>query len=536
MKQRIKIYLTKYDSDNQLSENEMIKYDEGDVRFPNMCPLDDEYSTILYYKDSISRVPKWYSEYLGQPDSLVTNSYSEGLFFRKIEYNDKEYLFAISFGNAGTWLVRENLVSRFGLVTALNKCSKIFSVKKSSIGTSLSNMKEDATKGQDINEFSFDVDLDLLRSVTVIPNEYDLSIGKITGDDYLSFTTEYTYDELNQLLCECLTEYEKDSYKVKYGFVDNIIEAKKDDPNRDSVNQIVLKALSEKDEGVIWFAPTDIVEWDRITGFSLYQGRLTESNRESKLYDVDDLNLDTVSKYISSKGIEVERIEDLRKHKVLVNRDESVVDETWRLFDCMYASVKMSNAQYVINNGKMYIVNQEFYTDYESQYRNLDILPSLPKIKGNQSEAEYNEEICKTTNQLILLDKNLIREKRRIFEVCDIYDTSNNTFIHVKKYGSSSVLSHLFAQANVSSILFKDSFFNNKICEKINEVEPTIDISSLNSEDCSVVLAITTKKPIPEDLYVNIPFFSKINAVTTINYIKNQLGYSNAGLMFIETE
>ena len=119
MKQRLKIYLTKHNKENLLTASDLIKYEEGETNYPQTLSLEDIYTTTLYYKDRLNRVPKWYSDFLNQTDSAIQVSYAEGLFLRKVEYRDDEFLFVISFGNAGNWIVREHLVSRFGLIIAL---------------------------------------------------------------------------------------------------------------------------------------------------------------------------------------------------------------------------------------------------------------------------------------------------------------------------------------------------------------------------------------------------------------------------------
>lgn len=75
-------------------------------------------------------------------------------------------------------------------------------------------MKEDAIKGQEINEFSFATDLDLL-------------------------------------LVACLEVYYEEAYKEKYGFIDNIIEVKKDDANINELKTKVLENIMEKDENLV---------------------------------------------------------------------------------------------------------------------------------------------------------------------------------------------------------------------------------------------------------------------------------------------
>ena len=57
-------------------------------------------------------------------------------------------------------------------------------------------------------------------------------------------------------------------------------------------------------------------------------------------------------------------------------------------------------------------------------------------------------------------------------ELCDAL-VMDGAFIHVKQYGGSSSLSHLFAQERVSAQLIKsDDVFRRKAQDKIGSVKP----------------------------------------------------------------
>lgn len=66
------------------------------------------------------------------------------------------------------------------------------------------------------------------------------------------------------------------------------------------------------------------------------------------------------------------------------------------------------------------------------------------------------------------VDKKLISTgvSQNNIEFCDIY-TSEKQMIHIKRYGGSSVLSHLFNQGLVSANLFITKQFESKIKPKI---------------------------------------------------------------------
>ena len=94
--------------------------------------------------------------------------------------------------------------------------------------------------------------------------------------------------------------------------------------------------------------------------------------------------------------------------------------------------------------------------------------------------------------------------------------------IHVKRYGGSSLLSHLFMQGKVSADLFlNDSEFRKKVNKKLpkdfkvnNCTEPP------KTRDYSICFAIMSNRL--GDLH--LPFFSKVTMRHTVKSLRN-MGY-----------
>lgn len=79
---------------------------------------------------------------------------------------------------------------------------------------------------------------------------------------------------------------------------------------------------------------------------------------------------------------------------------------------------------------------------------------------------------------------------------------------HVKNYGGSAVLSHLFNQAFVSSELFcSDSKLRDDVNAKLDETHRILDTYLVDCREYSVVLAILSSSTKALD----IPFFSKVS-------------------------
>ena len=95
--------------------------------------------------------------------------------------------------------------------------------------------------------------------------------------------------------------------------------------------------------------------------------------------------------------------------------------------------------------------------------------------------------------------------------------TDDGRFIHIKKYSGSAVLSHLFNQGYVSTMLVKsDAAFRNKALKILSETSPSFT-STLNPDSVKeVVYGIITKDDVDRP---KLPFFSKV----TLDAVRSNL-------------
>jgi uncharacterized protein (TIGR04141 family) len=93
------------------------------------------------------------------------------------------------------------------------------------------------------------------------------------------------------------------------------------------------------------------------------------------------------------------------------------------------------------------------------------------------SEGDYLERICAADESLALTDqKNIIvAPGQSPVEFCDLF-TKDLSIIHVKRYGQSTVLSHLFAQGLISGELFQmEEDFRQKVNDLLPETHKVAD-------------------------------------------------------------
>jgi uncharacterized protein (TIGR04141 family) len=117
--------------------------------------------------------------------------------------------------------------------------------------------------------------------------------------------------------------------------------------------------------------------------------------------------------------------------------------------------LEANGSLYVLNNGKWYVIARDFTDQVLADFTNTanSIVP-LPDCNLND-EATYNLSAAASIPGACCMDSKLIVHGggHSKVEFCDLY-TSDKRIIHVKKYGGSSVFSHLFSQGVVSGELF----------------------------------------------------------------------------------
>lgn len=123
----------------------------------------------------------------------------------------------------------------------------------------------------------------------------------------------------------------------------------------------------------------------------------------------------------------------------------------WIVFE---TSLPKDNGRYCLHDGRWYELDRQLNRRLTDRTRRIFERPSpllnLPLWSGGH-EADFNEKLAEAVSG-VNLDAKLIKcdSNQDGFEACDIL-TRDGVFIHVKKVDRSSPLSHLLAQAAVST-------------------------------------------------------------------------------------
>ena len=377
---------------------------------------------------------------------------------------------------------------------------KIRTIDKTTFDAISRHSKEQGSKETDVEDFGLDIEQDLLRAVVGTPKS--TAIGKrIYGMDWLTVTTNVQIEELGDYLERIHEKYLDESYKIDFPWVDQLGEVK-DKSTIADLDQVLVSKIIAGQTDRIWMAVPEIIEWDQVGGFC-YEMRTGAA-------EFTDIHLPDFLESLQSAKDEI-RIDTFTKRQVHCIRPDGIKMRQWQAYKCLYAELTEGTKTYLLNGGKWYVVAGDFVTNVNEAYKEIpDYEAKLPDY-NDASEGKYNQRVvAEMAGQFALMDSKDIRHGggQSKIEFCDLYST-NCDIIHVKRYGGSSVFSHLFAQGKISGELFQmDEKFRDKVSEELPKGFKIADTKQRPKTDqYRIVYAIISDAR--GDL--DIPFFSRLN-------------------------
>ena len=466
----------------------------------------------LYYKSSFPTPPKWssfFDKHIDIEDLGKNTTVSAVLLIKSIGK-----IFALTFGQGRFLLKPDCWVERFGLKVALNSIGseKIRTIDKKTFDAISRQSIEQASQETEASNFGLDIEQDLLRAVTGTPK--DSHIGKrIYGMDSLSVSTNIKIDKLEFWLQKIYDKYTDNSYKKDFPWVDHISEVK-DKTLKDELDKLLFSQIASGNTDRVWMSVPEIIEWEKVGGFCF---KLSKNSPESQDIHLHDF-LDSLSE---SEKNNIEKSTFTNKYVHCID-SEGIRIHRWQAYKCLYCELEKENENetYLLSEGKWYIVENDFVSSVKKSFSEIPNYKRKLPTYNDDSEEKYNKRVSDENPDLALMDQKIILHGGGYskIEFCDLF-SFNGDIIHVKRYGASSVLSHLFAQGRVSGDLFQmDKEFRVKVSKKLPEGFKIRNIHDRPQNDSyQVVYAIISEAPGELD----IPFFSRLNLK---NSARNLLG------------
>lgn len=467
----------------------------------------------FFFDKSHSHVPEWirnfFSDRLGDNLGIFTAS-ARGTLIVPIQIGAETILFALVFG-VGRHLLESGVTEeRFGLKVVLNSVNpKGFrSIEKTALGSVPKHSYEQMTRDVSSDEFGIDIEQDLIGTVT--GRSRDPRLGKvITGKDVLNLSAKVDVTNVIEFLTHCYSLYRSDAYKTDFDWIDQIKDVR--DPGLETeLNSQLVQKLASNDLDKVWMAVPEVINWSDLKGFR-YGNR-----KNADLHD--DLS---AAEFLATLNDTSPTIEILKgQHVCMISAGTDNLTQRWTAFRCLYAEILLNDQLYILNNSKWYAIAKDFADQVVANYQAMPISSlQLPDCDGSNEET-YNLTASQSLPGSCCMDQQLIYHGggRNKVEFCDVF-TSDKKLVHIKKYGQSAVLSHLFFQGVVSGELFAgDKDFRIKLNEILPAPNKLADPNIRpNISDFEIVYGIISTVAGPLD----IPFFSKVSLRTALRHLSN---------------
>lgn len=465
-----------------LLKKEFTSEDEAFIKQDNILTGD---GCRIYIDSKKCKLPHWLDIVNGflpkeQQKNLNQSASSGAVIALKV----KNRIIALCFAAGRFNIDQEKIESRFGLKTCLNlqTTNKFKNLRIQSLEANSVQKQESRSSWVELDDFSINIENEMVKSVTgQVDSEY---FGKnISGFDSLSIKIDFDSTDIHNVCETLLNAYESDSYKQKYDYIDKIFPVN-DKALISRLDTELFKKIKNRDEDV-WMCIPDFINWEEIEYFT-YLGTSEK----------DDIYIEDFYEAIDNNKIK--SIADLKKKAINGYSCEGKTKYSKPAYYCTTAEVSIQGQSYILNNAKWYAISQ----DLEKDLKQLDIeiqnncetnaMAGLPNCTYDK-EGDYNKACA--INGFDVWDRNLINNT----EVCDLW-SNKKEFIHVKKYSSSSLLSHLFNQGLVSATqMYQSRDFRSKVETHGNSNnlftagKMIKSIDSFNPQEYSVKFAIISK-------------------------------------------
>jgi len=503
-KYKLSVYLIK--SSYLEDENIIPKLDEM-----TSYQIEDDIGVLgtLYIKTGYTSIPKWadlFSDLFSPQDIGLLTQSARAILIADVEGNK----LCLTFGHAHFLIDPLAIIRNFGLKVALNIGgeSSLRAVDKTSLDVVEIQTKEQSSKEVGINNFGFDFETDILKSITAKNEE---GSETLSGRDAVSISSEVSLATMREFLNDLLIKYESDAYKEKFTWVDNISQ-ERDKVVIGQLENLLIQKVNAHDH-CVWLAIPEIILWEEVSGFA-YKKRKNPVTSP-------DIHLERWYSQIVEQDDNID-VDYLKQKKIHLYDVDGGLYKSWTVYHCLNAEIDLDGRKFILNDTCWYEIAFDFVTEVSNYFEAIEESTVVLPAHDMKKESDYNEYVADNDPEsFCLMDRKFIPigGGRNKIEFCDLF-TADKKLIHVKKYGASSVLSHLFQQGVVSGELFisADQDFREKVNEKLGDNFKLDDVTVRpNPTEYEICFAIMSD--IPGNLH--IPFFSKVVMKNAVKRLQN---------------
>lgn len=480
----------------------------------NPTPLANQpFTGSLYFPAPTANSPGWLpfvqSGFPGQ--NVDGNRMASALVLLKAE----KRIFALTFGHARHLLKPDSFERDFGLRVVVNRVSKenIRGISLRTFKETSVKRQEEAAKGTALRTFGVDIQQDLLRGVTGVPEDTSLAL-RISGADSLAIDVAVEFGDLADKCKELLAAYRGTDY-VKRGFdwIDNL-KLVRSPALVEQLDNLLVTALKAKDQTIQMLCP-DAYSRAAIRGF-LHNGEKSDADKHAEL---------EIAEWQAAIGGELKNltVAKLRERKIAAYDGDGAKLPDIPDRDCFVFEADYLGTKFVFSSGEWFEVATDFDAGITKYVNAISKKPvALPDFsKRWKDEDQYVAEAAKSADLMSMHKKTCAIGGTQI-EPCDLLHRSG-ALVHVKVWSQSATFSHLLAQGAVSAeSLLRYSKFRDHVAKSATkhkgEIKKLFPTDAFLTSKLDVVLALVRGISKP------LPFFSRLNLMREGQRIE-RLGY-----------
>lgn len=358
---------------------------------------------------------------------------------------------------------------------------------------------------------------DTLERAVGVPQDRSRWGSNISGRDALVLSFPLAFNQLGTLCQRIETAHKLEDYKDNFDWID-YIKPISDPQLLNQLQALVLTRLGSDDLSRLNLAPPEIVDWDQVAGFRFHYNR-PQGPAHSAVTHSDLRLVDYLAGLRQVKDLDTIDAEYLRQKRIFVLDGDGAEQYHWTVWQCLVGEIQLGTETFILDEGEFFEVRRDYLGELNQFINAIPIaVVDLPDTTPTMREGEYNQLASQASDDLILLDRRLVRISNRTtpIEICDLVSRSRQ-LIHVKRHLGSADLSHLFAQGVVSADLLQTSpEFRTKAADQLSSAASNragfglINTDTFLPSEWEVVYAIAERWS-ARSMASALPFFSKIN-------------------------
>ncbi len=490
---------------------------------PYSVPIAGYPDATVYLKSVISKPHAWSSLLPENTSGIDWKKYRTRSLFGLMLLEVSDRVFAITSGFGRYLLHPFSIEHRFGFKVVLNSINPetINQLSKTTLAENPKTSIEQVSKGVTIGQFGIDGFTDLVQRIKGKSKIEDLGLT-LDGEDALKISVPHELDELPRLLDKCLKFYDATDYQKYFSEVDNLAQVK--DKEQKSLLNSELEALLNDEldrasqdnnlSGNVWASIPEVIMEDDFDCFTYKR-----TDKALRFYDIELTDLFRQRYLNRDKSIRKRpTCSSLGNDFLYIRKADGSIFPKWRALNCINALIEKDNEKFFFLEGKWFRASATYIESLDKKISSIKpaglVFEDWPE---RVSEKDYlkNLPLTSQADYLILDRDNIYLSGQTPVEPCDIY-TKDKKLIHLKRYGSSAFLGHLFNQGFVSGDLLINSIeFKEKFNAKLND---DYKVDEINATDFTIAYVIGTKYP--DEL--NLPLFSKITLTKAFDELRKK--------------